>query len=158
MERGFVAEQAGFYSGLVAMASIPGALLWGHLSNRVGPKAVLMTALPLSGIFLFSVVKVGASYTLIVLSLIAFGLCTNSAVIPVSVVWVSNIAARRYPGKTVGAIAFDNCVIVSSAIAAPVLSGCIRDLSGSLSGAFYLAAGSMLLGALLLFYIKEQRL
>ena len=156
-ERGFVAEQAGFYSGLIAIASIPGAIAWGSLSNRIGPKAVLTAALPLSGVFLFALVKVGASYPLIVLSLLAFGFCTNMAVIPVCTVWISRIAARRYPGKTVGAIAFYNCVVVSSGIVAPVLSGFIRDLSSSLSGAIYLAAGCMLLSTLLLFGIDTKR-
>jgi len=155
-ERGFVAEQAGFYSGLIAVASIPGAIAWGSLSNRVGPKAVLTAAMPLSGIFLFALVKAGASYPLIVLSLMCFGFCTNTAVIPVCTVWISRIAALRYPGKTMGTIGFYNCVVVSSAIVAPVLSGFIRDLTGTLSGAIYLAAGSMLLSTLLLLGIDTE--
>jgi MFS family permease len=157
MERGFVAEHAGFYSGLVALASIPGGLAWGSLSNRIGPKAVIITAMPLSGVFLFAVAGVGASYSFIVLSLLAFGLCTNSAIVPVSVVWISRISEARYPGKTVGVIAFFNCVIVSSAIVAPVLSGFIRDLSDSLSGAIYLAAASALISPLLLRGIGRER-
>jgi len=159
-ERGFVANQAGFYSGLIALAAIPGGITWGSLSNRIGHKAVIMTALPLSGVFLFAIVGAGASYPLIVLSLLAFGFCTNSSVVPVSTVWVSHIAARRYPGKTVGAIAFYNCMIIAAAIVAPVLSGFIRDLSGSLSGAIYLAAVSVLLSPLLIRgieYKQEQR-
>ncbi len=34
----------------------------------------------------------------------------------------------------VGAIAFFNCLIVSSAVVAPIVSGLIRDATGSLSG------------------------
>jgi MFS family permease len=155
MERGFVADQAGFYSGLVALASIPGALLLGHLSNRVGPKAMLVTALPFSGFFLFAVVGAGTEYPLIVLSLLAYGFCSNSAV-PVSDIWVSRIAALRYPGRAIGAIGFYNTLAVSSAVVAPVLSGLIRDLSDSLSGAMYLAAAGALLSALLLWGIKND--
>ena len=155
-ERGFVANKAGFYSGLIALASIPGSIFWGRLSNRIGSKAVIMTAMPISGIFLFSLVKAGASYPMIMLSLLAFGFCTNMAVVPVSTVWVSRIAARRYPGKTVGAISFYNCMIVSSAIVAPVLSGFIRDLSDSLSGAIYIAAASALLCPLLLMGVDPE--
>lgn len=154
MERGFVAEHAGFYSGLIALAAIPGALLWGWLSNRIGPKIVLITTLSLSGVFLFAIAGAGASYLLIVLSLLAFGF--SSSAVPISDVWVSRTVARRYPGRAIGAIAFYNSVIISSAAVAPVLSGFIRDLTGSLSGAIYLAAVGALLSTLLLRGIKDD--
>ena len=156
-ERGFVAEQAGFYSGLIALASIPGGLLWGRLSNRIGRKPVVMISLLINGFSLFAIAGIGSSYLWIVLSLLAFGLCANSAIIPVVVVWVGRIAAERYPGKMVGAIAFFNCLIVSSAIVAPVVSGFIRDVTGSLSGSIYLAAAAAIVSPLLLLGLEDKK-
>jgi hypothetical protein len=75
----------------------------------------------------------------------------------VAAVWVGRIAARRDPGKAIGAIAFFNCLIVASAVAAPVTSGLIRDLSGSLSGAIFLGAGVSLLGPLLLSGVEDVK-
>lgn len=155
-ERGFVAEQAGFYSGLVALAAVPGGIFWSRLSDRIGRKTVLAAVLPLSAFFLFSVASV-ESFHLMVLSLLAFGFCTNAAVVPVAVLWISHITASRYAGRTAVAISFFNCLIVASAVVAPVLSGFIRDLSGSLAGAIFLGAGVVLTGPLLIAGIRETR-
>lgn len=156
LERGFIAERAGFYSALIALAAVPGGLFWSRISDLIGRKAVIMTVLPLSAFFLFAIATVG-SFSLMVLSLLAFGFCTNAAIVPVSVVWVSHIAGKRYPGGISVAIAFFNCVIIASAIIAPVLSGFIRDVSGSLSGAIFLGAGIILLGPLLVLGVGEKR-
>jgi MFS family permease len=148
-ERGFAAEQAGFYSGLIALASIPGGLLWSRLTKRLGRKTVIMTALPLCALALFCVAD-ARPFSAITASLLAFGFCTNAAVVPVAVLWVGRLAGSRYPGRVTVAIAFFNCVLVTSAVVAPALSGLIRDLSGSLSGAIFFAAGVVLSGLLFL--------
>jgi MFS family permease len=155
MERGFVAEQAGFYSGLIALASIPGGLLWSRLTKRIGCKSVTMTALLLCAFSLFCVAK-AKSFPVITAFLLAFGFCSNAAVVPVAVVWVSQLAGSRYPGRVTVAIAFFNCVLVASAVVAPALSGLIRDLSGSLAGALYLAAGVVLSGLPFLYGARER--
>ncbi|MDR2174660.1 MAG: MFS transporter [Synergistaceae bacterium] len=154
VERGFVAEQAGFYSGLIALASIPGGLLWSRLTGRLGRRAVLMTALPLCALFLCCVAN-ARSFPAITASLMAFGFCSNTAVVPVAVLWISQIAGPRYPGRVTVAIAFFNCVLIASAVAAPALSGLIRDVSGSLAGAIFLAAGVVLSGLLFLYGARE---
>jgi MFS family permease len=149
VERGFVAEQAGFYSGLIALGSIPGGLLWSRLTGRLGRKAVIAAALSLCTLFLLCVAH-ARSLPVMTVSLLALGFCSNTAITPVAVLWVSQLAESRYPGRVTVAIAFFNCVVISSAIAAPVLSGLIRDLSGSLAGAIFLAAGVVLAGSLFL--------
>lgn len=148
-ERGFIAEQAGFYSGLIALGSLPGGLLWSRLTGRFGRKSVLVSALSLCALFLFCVAN-ARSFSMLTGSLLALGFCSNTAVVPVAVLWVSQISESRYPGRATVAIAFFNCVLMFSAVIAPVLSGLIRDLSGSLAGALFLAAGVVLSGSLLL--------
>ncbi len=155
-ERGFVPGQAGFYSGLVAFASIPGGILWSRLSDRLGRRPVILSVLPLMALFLFCIVKAG-SFAAIVASLLGFGFCTNAAIVPVAVVWVSHIANERYPGKTAVAIGFFNCVIIASAVLAPVVSGFIRDLTGSLANALLLGSAIVLTGALLAAGTRETR-
>lgn len=156
LERNFVAEHAGFYSGLAALAALPGSIFWSRLSERLGRKFVVMLSFPLSSFFLFSIAYI-QSVPLLVASLLAFGFCTNAAVVPVAVTWISRIAVGRYPGQTAVVIAFFNTIIIASAIAAPALSGFIRDISGSLVGAIYFGAGLILLGPLLVCRLKESR-
>jgi MFS family permease len=155
VERGFVAEQAGFYSGLLALASIPGGLLWSRLTGRFRRKTILAAALSLCALFLFCVAN-ARSFPAIAASLLGLGFCSNTAVVPVAVLWVSQLAGPRYPGKVTVAIAFFNCILIASAIVAPALSGLIRDLSGSLAGAIFLAAGVVFSGLLFLPGAREQ--
>jgi MFS family permease len=148
-ERGFVAEYAGFYSGLIALASIPGGLLWSRLAGRLGRGTVIAAALSFCALSLLSVAN-ARSFAAMTASLLALGFCSNTAVTPVAAVWVSQIAEPRYPGRVTVAIAFFNCVLIASAVVAPALSGLIRDLSGSLAGALFFAAAVVLSGLLFL--------
>ena len=57
----------------------------------------------------------------IIATLLAFGLFSNSAFTPVMVAWTGDLAGKRYPGSTGAAVGIYNCVIMTSAIIAPLV-------------------------------------
>jgi MFS family permease len=143
-ERGFSLGQAGLLTGMMAVTAIPAALVWGKLSDRLGRKKIAITVLPLGALSLY-LLSVAQGQAAIIAALLAFGLFSNSAFTPIMVAWTGDIAGVRYPGLTGAAVGIFNCVIMTSAIAAPLVSGYLRDLTGSLSPAF--AVGSIVMGA-----------
>lgn len=86
----------------------------------------------------------------IIAALLFFGLFSNTAFTPISVAWIGDIVACRYPGSMGAAAGFFNGLIMSSAVAAPLVSGFLRDVTGSLApailaGALLMAGGSVLI-------------
>jgi len=151
VERGFSLSQAGFFTGLMAITAIPAGLFWGRLSDRVNRKLVALIVLPASALVLVLLTKV-TSMTGIVVTLMVYGMLSNSAIVPVMVAWLGDVVSKRYPGKMGAATGFFNCVVMSSAIFAPVISGFLRDLTDSLEPAFWAAGGIMMAGATLVFF------
>ncbi|MDF2500982.1 MAG: gudP [Anaerosporomusa subterranea] len=148
-ERGFSLDQAGLFTGMMAITALPAALAWGKFSDRVGRKKIASTVLPLGALSLY-LLSFAQGKIAIMGVLLIFGLFSNSAFTPIMVAWTGDIASRRYPGFTGAAVGIFNCVIMISAIAAPLVSGYLRDLSGSLvpaivAGSIVMAAGTVLL-------------
>lgn len=152
-ERGFSLGQAGLFTGLMAVTAVPAALAWGKLSDRFGRRKIALIVLPLAALslYLFSV----AEGTAIIAVLLTFGLFSNSAFTPIMVAWTGDIAGQRYPGFTGAAVGIFNCVIMISAIAAPLISGYLRDLTGSLAPAILTGSLVMAAGIALLLGIPE---
>lgn len=153
-ERGFSLGQAGLFTGLIALTALPAALVWGKLSDRFGRKRIALVVLPLGALSLYFL-SIASGATAIISVLLAFGLFSNSAFTPIMVAWTGDISSRRYPGFTGVAVGIFNSAIMISAILAPLVSGYLRDISGSLSDAFVLGSFIMLAGTGLLFGIPE---
>jgi MFS family permease len=143
LERGFSLNQSGLYTGLVAIMAVPAALLWGRLSDAYGRKPLALFVLPASALVLFCLSQV-TDHTAILATLLTFGLFSNSALTPIIASWTADITSARYPGQMGAAIGVLNCVTMSSAIFAPVVSGYLRDVTGSLIPA--IIAGSVVMG------------
>lgn len=148
LERGFSLGAAGLFTGLVALTAVPAGLFWGRLSDRYGRKPFALAILPAAGITLYCLAIV-ESRPAIVATLLAFGLFSNSAFVPVMVAWTGDIVSRRYPGRMGAAIGVFNCVSMSAAVVAPTVSGYLRDASGSLVPAMVAGSALMVAGALL---------
>ncbi len=146
VERGFSLGQAGFYTGLIAFSAVPAGLVWGRLSDRCGRKRLAMLIVPVGALALFFVSHAQEPLA-IVLGLLLFGAFSNSAFTPITVAWTGDIVAARYPGMMGAAVGVYNCVIMLAAIAAPTVSGFIRDSTGSLAGAFLAGSLVMVAGA-----------
>ena len=155
LERGFSLGQAGLYTGLVALTALPAALLWGKLSDHWGRKKIAMTLLPLSGISLYCL-SAAESEAAIIAALLLFGLFSNSAFTPVMVAWTGDIVSKRYPDLMGAAVGIFNCIIMSSAIAAPIISGYLRDMTGSLIPAIIAGSAVMIGGTILLYFLPAN--
>ncbi len=139
VERGLSLSQAGLFTGLVAITSIPAGLFLGRLSDRTNRKVVSAVIYPLSALVIFGLTRV-TTFHGIIICLMLYGMMSNSAIIPVMASWLGDIVSAKHPGKMGAATGFYNCIIMSSAIIAPLVSGFLRDITNSLVPAFIAAS------------------
>lgn len=155
VERGFSLLQSGLYPGLVAITALPAGVLWGKVSDRLGRKKLAAIILPFSALSLFMLTRV-SSPTAVILVFLCFGLTANSAFAPIMVSWLGDLLDKRYPGN-IGAVAgIHNCAIVMSAVIAPIVSGFLRDYTGSLISAIIFSSLLMLVGTAVIKFIPEK--
>jgi len=154
-ERGFSLLQSGLYPGLVAITAVPAGVLWGRVSDRFGRKRLAALILPFSALSLFTLTKVSSPAAVIIVFLV-FGFTANSAFAPIMVSWLGDLLDKRYPGY-IGAVAgIHNCAIMTSAIIAPIISGFLRDETGSLISAIIFSSLLMLAGTVVIKFIPEK--
>ena len=156
VERGFSLGAAGFFTGLIAVSAIPAGIFWGRLADRHGRKKIASIVLPASAVVLFALSMLENSAALIG-TLILFGMLSNTAFVPSMLAWSADIVEVRHPGLTGASVGIFNASIMSSAVVAPIVSGFLRDQTGSLGSAIMAAAGLMLAGTLLLLTIPDGR-
>lgn len=155
MERGIEPGSVGSISSLVAWASIPGALTWATLSDKFKFRKPFMI-----GLLSFALLSMlGAVYlnniTMLIVSLIFYGLTGKLALDPILVSAVADNAPTKNPGTLFSTY---NFIGMSASIVAPYVGGFLQDQTGSLSSTFYLAAGFLLIGLVVaLFVFKEPR-
>ena len=82
-----------------------------------------------------------------------FGMLSNTAFVPSMLAWSADIVEQRHPGLTGASVGIFNGSIMLSAVVAPVVSGFLRDQTGSLGPALTAASLLMLAGTLLLLTI-----
>jgi MFS family permease len=90
------------------------------------------------------------------LTLVAFGACGKPSIEPVLIAWVGESVGSTRPealGRTLGVM---NFVGVFSGVLGPLVSGLIKDLTGSLAGAFWVGAALSAAGALLTLLARES--
>ena len=151
--RGMVGTQVGVISSLVPWASIPGALFFGYLSDKMGRrKPLVFWLVPLATIALFATVYV-QSYPALIASLVLYGLTGKLALDPVLVAFVADNAPKNGYSTAFGVY---NFVGMSSSILAPYITGWLADVTGSLNSGFYLS-GALLLVGLAVFSIAKER-
>jgi predicted MFS family arabinose efflux permease len=146
-ERGLSLAVAGLYTAIVAIASLPMGMLLSRFSDRMGRKRVSLVLFPLAALAIFAMAYV-RSVEALVLALLVYGLVGKLTWDPIAIAWVGDTVARSKPDAIGSAIGVFSFFAISAAIVGPVLSGWIRDISGSLEGAFYLGAIVVLLGFL----------
>ena len=155
-ERHFSLGQSGLYTGLIALTALPGGLLWGRISDRMGRKRVAAFVLPVSSAALFLLTRAWTFHG-IVATLLFFGAVSQTAFSPVAVAWIGDVVSRRHPGSMSAAVGLFNGTIMSSAIFAPIVSGWLRDSTGSLVPAIYAACALMIGGTVLILLIPDRR-
>lgn len=155
-EKGFSLLQSGLYTGLVALTAVPAGIMWGRLSDKIGRKKIIQFLLPTSAFCLFLLTRVVSPPTVIIVFLL-YGITANSAFCPVVVAWLGDLFKLRYPGYIGAVTGIHNCAIMSSAIVAPVVSGWLRDVTGSLVPALGFGVALMLLGSVVVRWIPENK-
>ena len=156
VERGFSLLQSGLYTGLVALSAVPAGILWGRISDKVGRKKITIVLLPLSALSLFLMTRVTSTSGVIAAFLI-YGTTANSAFAPLMLAWLGDLLNKRYPGYIGAITGIHNCAIMTSAIVAPVISGLLRDYTGSLISAIIFGCLLMLVGTVVMSLIPQNK-
>ncbi|MGI6603663.1 MAG: MFS transporter [bacterium] len=144
-ERGLSVATAGAFTALAAVSAIPAALCAGRLSDKVGRKRLTLVLYPMAAVTIFALAYV-RSLTALVVLLIIYGLIGRTVSDTIVISWFGDHIARKVPQALGAAVGVFNLVGMSSAIVAPLVSGLVKDLTGSLTGAFYLGAAVVLVG------------
>ena len=147
-ERGLGLTMSGLYLAVVAVAAIPAALYMGRLSDRIGRRRISLVVLPLSALTVWLMAYV-QSQALLLGALVIYGLVGKLAWEPVVVAWTGDYATRFHPDAMGTVIGVYNFFGMLSAVVAPVVSGLIRDWTGSLLYAFYVGAALIMIGFIL---------
>jgi MFS family permease len=147
-ERNLGLTMSGLYTLVVAVTAIPAGLLLGRLSDRIGRKRIILTMLPLMALSLALIPQV-QSRTGMLLALMAYGVVGKLAWDPLAISWLGDYVARYRPEAVGTAVALFSFISVLSAVVGPPLTGWIKDVTGSLAGGFYVAAGLAIVGFVL---------
>lgn len=142
--RGVDGSQTGIIASLVPWASIPGAIFFGYISDRVKSKKPLIISLAVAGAFLQIVIPYTESYSLLLTGLVLYGLLGKLALDPVLISYIADITPASMYSKVYGFFNFSGML---SSIFAPYITGYFADQTGSLELGFYLSGALLLVGA-----------
>lgn len=140
-ERGMGQSEAGRLWAVVGMMTIPGGLLCGGFSDRVGRRlafVIVHGGLALTMVFLSSATNIASAYAASVM----YGLLT------VGVPTVMAAACGDYLGPRLAPAVFGmatTCLGIGQLVG-PTLGGIIADINGSFVNVFYMAAIGLLVG------------
>lgn len=152
-ERGYTGALVGVISSLVPWASIPGALLFARLNDKMkATKRLVFILVPIAMAATFGIAFVPNSMLLPVL--IIYGLTGKLALDPILVAFVGRNAPKSSLAVVLSAY---NFVGMSGSILAPYVTGWISDMTGSMRIGFYLGAAMLLLGGLVFSLVKEKK-
>ncbi|MBH2597157.1 MFS transporter [Serratia ureilytica] len=151
-ERGFEGVAIGFSSALVAFASVPGALFFSRMSDRFRNKKVqLIIFLELCAAVMLVCTVISPDSTMLLISLILYGLLGKLAVDPIMISFVADNAPKKGYGTSFGVFNFFR---MSSSVIAPFLTGVISDSTGSKVMGFYISAAILLVGTAIFFTVN----
>lgn len=152
-ERGFQGTSVGFISSLVPWASIPGALFFARMKDKMGEtKKLVYILMPLASLAVFLIAFVKDPNILIAV-LILYGLTGKLALDPILISYVNHFAPAGNLSTTLSAY---NFIGMSGSILAPYVTGYISDKTGSMQIGFYLACALLLIGMVVFSMMAED--
>ncbi len=154
-QKGYDLSGAGQLTAIVALASIPGALFWGPISDKLGRKYLSLGLLIGAGISIGSI-SMASSTTQVSIALGLYGLLSALAWNPVLVAWAGDLAVVRGDGSG-AAMGLLNAFAVGSSFIGPALTGLISDVTGSLESGFYMGSVSLFIGAFLVMFVHDTK-
>ena len=153
-ERGIAGSETGFITSLVAWISIPGALLFSSLSDRLGKrKPLILVLVPVAILSMLSIIWM-PNMTGVIVALCVYGLVGKLALDPVLVALVADSVDENNYSSAFGLF---NFIGMSSSILAPVIAGAARDMTGSLASSFYDSAALLVVGLVGMLFLKEKK-
>ncbi|GMA09394.1 MFS transporter [Tetragenococcus halophilus subsp. flandriensis] len=142
-ERGFAGSSVGFISSLVPWASIPGALIFARVNDKIGKaKPLVYTLVPIALLSVFAIAFV-TNRPLLLTVLVIYGLTGKLALDPILITFVTKNAPRGALGTSLSAY---NFIGMSGSILAPYITGALSDSLGSMQIGFYLASVLLVVG------------
>ncbi len=142
-ERNLMGSQSGYISSLIALASIPGALFFSRVSDRLGKRKLLaLFLLPLAALSLFMVAFSHSLWGLII-ALTCYGLTGKIVLDSIVIAHVADHAPAHAYATVFGVL---NFIGMSSSVVAPYVTGFIADKTGSMVSGFYVAVVILLIG------------
>ena len=135
-----------FYSGLAtaifAAVAIPSAIIVGKGTDRFGRMRGALVILPLASLSIFMMALTN-TLLLFIIGIVLYGIVGKLTMDPVAVAWVEEIVGSDEVGA---ALAVLNVFAMGSSIVAPVVTGFLADLTGTLAYGFYFGGLVVLLG------------
>lgn len=152
--RGLEASETGIIASLVPWASIPGAIFFGYMSDRIQNKKGLIVSLSVAGALCQFFIPYTNSYAWLLVGLVVYGLIGKLALDPILISYIASITPSTMYSKVYGFFNFSGML---SSIFAPYITGYYADRSGSMELGFYLSGGLLLIGALLFLFTGRQK-
>ncbi|BCJ87145.1 MFS transporter [Effusibacillus dendaii] len=151
--RGLQGAQTGIISSLVPWASIPGAIFFGYISDKLKNKKPLIIILSVSGALCQFIIPYVESYSLMIAALVVYGLIGKLALDPVMVAYVADITPSSMYSK---AYSFFNFAGMLSSIFAPYITGYFAKMTGELEIGFYISGVLLLIGGFLFLFTNKK--
>jgi MFS family permease len=154
-ERGIDIRLAGLLVAIVGISSIFPSVVSGRISDKIGRKKMALLLFPMGGLTIF-LLPCASSTSAIICALVAYGVFGKASWDPIGIAWMSDHAFSLNKNSVSTATGVYNFSGMMSAVIGPIISGLIRDLTGSLVPAFYVAAVLSLLGTLFVYLVDEK--
>ncbi len=151
--RGVSGTQTGIIASLVPWASIPGAIIFGYISDRIKNKKPLIFFLSILGAICQFVIPYSQSYSLMIIGLIVYGLVGKLALDPILVSYVAENTPSLMYSRAFGIFNFAG---VLSSVFAPYITGYFADITGSLQAGFYISGVLLLIGGVLFLFTNKE--
>ncbi|MGM7719345.1 MFS transporter [Metabacillus sp. Hm71] len=151
--RGVDASQTGIIASLVPWASIPGAIIFGILSDKIKSKKPLIILLALAGALCQFAIPYIENYSLLLIGLVLYGLLGKLALDPVLISYMADITPSSMYSRVYGFFNFSGML---SSIFAPYITGYFADQTGSLEFGFYLSGVLLIVGGILFIFTDKQ--
>ncbi|MCP3763417.1 MFS transporter [Domibacillus sp. A3M-37] len=151
--RGVEASQTGIIASLVPWASIPGAILFGFLSDKIKNRKPLIISLAIAGAICQFAIPYTENYSLLLVGLALYGLLGKLALDPVLISYLADITPPSMYSKVYGFFNFSGML---SSIFAPYITGFFADATGKLEFGFYLSGTLLIFGAILFMFTDNK--
>ena len=143
---------SGLTIALFAVIAVPSSLSIGRLSDGVGRRKVASVILPLASLAIVLMTFTN-SLVVFIIAIAAYGVVGKLTLDPIAVAWVGEII----PSESLGAaLALLNVFAMASSIFAPIITGALADLTGTLAIGFYLGAAIVFSGTVFLLLVKQR--